>query len=153
MYPMTHRRIQQSVYVFIYRPWSRNHSFFRDNELPKPGNRLSLSGVADFVVKEGLELRKEREEVAFASAATADAEVRTTAEVEEFGFVGEFISERRVEPVLERVGGVTRIVETGDCGLAEHGVRVYIVVGFVDVVHVCSLLSADIWKADDFCRI
>ena len=27
------------------------------------------------------------------------------------------------------------------------------VVGFVDVVHICSLLAADVWEADDFCRI
>ncbi len=45
------------------------------------------------------------------------------------------------------------MVEAGDCGLAEHGVGIYVVIGLVDVMHVCSLLSADIGKADDFCRI
>lgn len=88
-------------------------------------------------------------------AVTADAKdgFATVLEVEEFGFVGELVAERLVEPVGERAGGVTSVVETGDCGLAEHGVGVYMIVGLVDVVHVCSLLSADIWETNDFCSI
>lgn len=150
---MIHRRIQQTAYVFIYPPWSRNHSLFRYNELPEPGDGLSVGGVAEFVVKEGLELRKEG--VVAGWAATTDAEERVAAvlEVEKFGFVGELVAEGLVQPVCEGAGDVASVVETRDSGLAEHGVGVYVVVGFVDMVHVCPLLSADVWKADDFCRI
>ena len=70
-------------------------------------------------------------------------------EVEELGFVGKFVAERFVEPVRERAGGVASIVETGDSGLGEHGVGVYVVISLVDVMHVGSLLPADIWKAND----
>ena len=98
-------------------------------------------------------MRKEGEVAVWAVTADAEEGVAAVLEVEKFGFVGELIAERFVEPVCERVGGVAGVVETGDCGLAEHGVGVYVVVGLVDVVHVCSLLPADIREADDFCRI
>lgn len=110
-----------------------------------------VGGVAYFVVEESLELRKEREVAGW--AVTADTEERVaTLEIEEFGFVGEFVAEILVEPVCERAGGVAGVVETGNSSLAEHGVWVDVVVGLVDMVHICSLLSTDIWETDDLCR-
>ena len=84
-------------------------------------------------------------------AISAGAEKRVTAvlEVEEFGFVGKFVAERFVEPVRKRAGGVGSVVETSYSGLGEHGVRVYVVISLVNVMHVGSLLPADIWKAND----
>ena len=51
------------------------------------------------------------------------------------------------------MGRVAGIVETGDSCLAEHGVGVYVAVGVADMVHVCPLLSTDVWEAYDFCCI
>ena len=98
-------------------------------------------------------MRKEGEVAGWAATADAEDGVAAVLEIEEFGFVGEFVAERLVEPVFERAGGVAGVVEAGDGGLAEHGVGVDVVVGLVDVVHVCSLLSADVWETDDVCRV
>ena len=114
---------------------------------------MFVGGVADFVVEEGLELRKEGVIASWAMTADTEEGVAAVLEVEESSLVGKLETERLVEPVCEGAGGVAGVVDAGDCGLAEHGVGVYVVVGLVDVVHVCSLLSADIWEADDFCRI
>ena len=111
-----------------------------------------FGGVAEFVVEEALELRKEGEVAGW--AVTADTEEGIAAlEIEELGFVGEFVAEGLIEPVCERAGGVAGVVETGNSSLGEHGVRVDMVVGLVDVVHICSLLSPDVWETDDLCRI
>lgn len=98
-------------------------------------------------------MRKEGKVAGWAATADAEDGVAAVLEVEEFGFVGKFVAERLVEPVGERAGGVAGVIEAGNGGLAEHGVRVHVVIGLVNVVHVCSLLSADIWEADDFGRI
>ena len=111
------------------------------------------SRVADFTVEESLQLRKEGEVPGHTIAADTKERVAAVLEVEEFCFIGELVSEGLVEPVYEGVGRVAGVVETGDGGLAEHGVGVYMVVGLVDVVHVCPLLSADIWEPYHFCRI
>lgn len=153
VYPMSLWCIHQAAYIFIYPPGSRNHLLFCYNELAEPGDGLRLGRVAYFVVEEGLELRKERVVGGLAVTARAKQGFVALLEVKEFGFVGKFISEGVVEPVLERMGGVAGVIETGDGGLAEHGVGVHVVVSLVDVVHICSLLSANVWKADDFCRI
>ena len=153
MYPVIRRRIQQTAHVFIYPPRSRNHPFLRYNELAEPGDGLSSSRVADFAVEKSLQLGKEGEVPASAIAAGTKEGFAAVLEVKEFCFTCELVSERLVEPVYEGVGRVAGVVKTGDGGLAEHGVGVYVVVGLVDVVHVCPLFSADIWEAYDFCRI
>ena len=153
MYPVTLGRIHQTAYVFIYPPWSRNHFLSGYDELPEPRDGLFHGGVADFIVEESLELRKEGEVAGWASTAGAKDGIAAMLKVEKLGFVGEFVAERLVEPVCERTGGVAGVVETGDGSLTEHGVGIYVVVGLVDVVHVRSLLPADIRKAYDICRI
>ena len=110
---------------------------------------MRLGGVADFVIKKGLELGKEGKVTGHAVSARAEKGVAAVLEIKEFGFVGKFVAERFVEPVRERAGGVTSVIETGNSGLGEHGVRVYVVISLVNVVHVSSLLPADIWKAND----
>ena len=110
-------------------------------------------GVAHFVVKESLELGEEGVVASHTVATLAKEGPVAALKVEEFGFIGKFVAERLVEPVCERAGGVAGIVETGDAGLAEHGVRVCMVVCLVEMVHICSLLSTDIWKADDLFRV
>ena len=92
---------------------------------------------------------KEGKVAGHAVSARAEKGVAAVLEVEEFGFVGKLETERFVEPVRKRAGGVASVVETGNSGLGEHGVRVYVVVSFVDVMHVGSLLPADIWEAND----
>ena len=115
---------------------------------------MLFGGVADFVVEEGLKLGKEGKVAGWAITADAEDGFAAVLEVEEFRLIGELVAERCVEPVRKRPRVVAgSVVETGDCGLAEHGIRVYIVVGLVDVVHVRSLLSTDIRKADDLCGI
>ena len=111
-----------------------------------------VGGVADFVVEQALELRKEREVAVWAVSADTEDGVAAL-EIEELGFVGEFVAERLVEPVCERAGGVAGVVETANPSLAEHGVRVDVIVSLVDMVHVRSLLSADVWETNYFCRI
>lgn len=151
---MTLRRIHQTANVFVYPPGSGNHFLLGDDELAEPGDGLFLGRVADFAFEESLNLRKEG--VVTGWAPTADAKQGTTAvlKIKVFGFTGELIAERLVEPVFERAGCVFGVaINTGDGGLAEHGVRVHVVVGLVDVVHVRPLLSADIWETDDFCRV
>ena len=113
---------------------------------------MPVGRVAYFVGEETLKLRKER--VVAGWAVTADTKEGVAAlEIEELGLVGEFIAERLVEPAYERTGGVAGVVETSNPSLAEHSVWVDMVVGLVDMVHVCSLLSTDIWETDDLCRI
>ena len=85
---------------------------------------MGLSGVANFVIKKGLELGKEGKVAGHAFSAGAEKGVAAVLEVEEFGFVGKFVAERFVEPVRERAGGIASIVETGNSGLGEHGVGV-----------------------------
>ena len=109
---------------------------------------MGLSGVANFVFKKGLELGKEREVASHAVSAGAENGVAAL-EVEELCFVGEFVAERFLEPVRERAGGVTCVVETGNSGLGEHGVGAHVVISLVNMMHISSLLPADIWKAND----
>ena len=98
-------------------------------------------------------MRKKGIVTGHAFAARAKEGVAAVLKIEKLGFIGELVAERSVEPVGKRAGGVAGVIETGDGGLAKHSVGVYVVVGFVDVVHVRSLFSADIWKADDLCRL
>ena len=104
------------------------------------------------VGEETLELRKEREVAGWAVTAGTEEGVAAL-EIEELGFVGEFVAERLVEPVCERTGAVAGVIETSNPSLAKQGVGVDMVVGLVDVVHICSLFSTDIWETDDLCRI
>ena len=69
-------------------------------------------------------MRKEGKVAGWAVTAVAEEGFATVLEVEELGFVREFVTERVVEPVFERAGGIAGVVETGDCGLAEHGVGI-----------------------------
>lgn len=114
---------------------------------------MFFGGVADFVVEEGLELRKEGIVAGHAVATLAEEGTVAALEVEEFGFIGEFGAKRLVEPVCEGARGVAGVVEAGDAGLAEHGVRICMVVRLIEVVHVCPLLPADIWEANDLFRV
>ena len=93
MYPVIRRRIQQTAYVFIYPPRSRNHPFLRYDELPEPGDGLSSSRVADLTVEESLQLRKEGEVPRAAMAAITKEGAAAVLEVEEFCFTGELVSE------------------------------------------------------------
>ena len=92
---------------------------------------------------------KEGKVAGHAVATGAEEGVAAVLQVEELGLVGKFVAERFVEPVSERAGGVAGVVETGDSGLAEHGVGIHVVISLIDVMHVGSLLPADIWKAND----
>ena len=87
------------------------------------------------------------------SAAHAEDGCAAVFKVEEFGFIGKLVAKRVVKPVNEWAGHVSGVIETGDASLAEHGVRVYMVVGLADVMHVCSLLATDVWKANDLCGV
>lgn len=154
MYPVTLRRIHQTANVFVYPPWSGNHFLLGYDKLPEPGDGLFLGRVADFTFEESLELRKKRVVTGWASTAVAKHGNAAVLKVKVLGFIGKLIAERFVEPVFERAGCVFGVaVNTSDGGLAEHSVRVHVVIGLVDVVHVRSLLSADIWETDDFCRV
>lgn len=154
MYPVILRRIHQTANIFVYPPWSGNHFLFGYDELPEPGDGLLLGRVADFTFEESLKLRKEGVVTGWASTAVAKHGNAAVLKVKKLGFIGKLIAERLFEPVFERAGCVFGVaVNTGDGGLAEHGVRVHVVVCLVDVMHVRSLLSADIWETDDFCRV
>ena len=110
---------------------------------------MGRGGVANFVVKKGLELGKEGKVAGHAFSAGAEKGLAALLEVEELGFVGKFIAERFVEPVRERAGRVASVVETGNSCLGEHGVGVYVFISLVNMMHKSSLLPADIWKAND----
>lgn len=154
MNPVFLRRIHQTANVLVYPPGPGNHFLLGYDELAEPGDGLFLCGVAHFSFDESLELRKEGVATGWASTANAEQGIAAVLKVKVFGFTCELIAERLIKPVLERAGCVFGVaINTGDGGLAEHGVRVHVVVGLVDVVHVRSLLSADVWETDDFCSV